>query len=160
MDAESIDQKRRADAMARIAEDFRIRCRQQSVENGRLRHDLAQARGELGADAEEVGRTVEGLRAALEQIVDAKNALRLDDYRAVERWLNEHFLPAATAAEDALEQQCATCSGKGLVIQDAEWEPVAVRCPTCGGPEQSARKPCSLHGLTRQSICKECQRPR
>ena len=45
------------------------------------------------------------LRAALKHIVDAKNSLRLDDYRAVERWLNEQFLPAAIAAEIVLSTE-------------------------------------------------------
>ena len=26
---------------------------------------------------------------------------------------------------------CETCEGRGYVVYDAEWEPYAVRCPTC-----------------------------
>lgn len=28
-------------------------------------------------------------------------------------------------------KKCTTCNGRGYVVEDSEWEPVAVKCPTC-----------------------------
>ena len=52
------------------------------------------------------------------------NPDRDDDLRMID-YINQQAALAAQVGE------CKTCGGRGYVVEDAEYEPVAVRCPDC-----------------------------